>query len=738
MVYSSKRRNVLRDLLMLHFLPVSINFALLGLYTNRVLWAAPWPTTNVLNALQFAAKVHETLMVVSLANILLHHVKYRLLSSTLPLGLATSPFRLLDLTYLWSQEFSAAWWGQGGMSILDVVSILVHVFLFVLAAILGPASAISMLPRLREWRVATEIADVLLHGNTLQIYIGGELSDIYPSRITGSLAPEACDYNDFSQPQTNVCPRYGLEEILQTPLPVTLDFGNNQWVTGGHDNITIRTNMNSEAVPRTISTSFMSLARLNQTVQSIVDMTTAADVVMHFATRLVDYYYVTWWVLGGSSSGPVERAAPVVFKPYPVQPQAKRSRASWKQPYVSSLCSQQRHIPKLSGPISFQFFDSLFPTETNSGSSDYTTAVTLDSALLPTISENAEMDFVSISNLAIESNFTPSAAFIYTYQSNVTLCLVKAAWADSALSITQNSAAPTSVLAWGWLAPYHYSTSQDSGWFNDTNAPGSIYLDLDWLKALDYGTVRNYTSDNRFFKRFAQKCLDRSTVNGRLRDQNAPELKVTCMAYGLSIGITEGLSKVTDHFNVHALGSVEDYEGKHYGPSMTLSPWTRVETEIFLTMLGEQLLHANWTPSKLSPSEIKNTSTRLDFEITGKMYGYGFNDVTIIMAFVVLFIYVATVVLHIIITSFGTSWSSRAWKSLGEYFVLAIQSPAPTSMLDNTGGGVNKLSTWKSRVSVQELQRGNGVGFVIRKRSRPDAENSSEQVSKVRPDWRYS
>lgn len=726
---------------MLHFLPVSINFALLGLYTNRVLWAPPWPTTNVLNALQFAAKVHETLMVVSLANILLHHVKYRLLSSTLPLGLATSPFRLLDLSYLWSQEFSAAWWGQRGMSISDVVSIFVHVFLFVLAAILGPASAISMLPRLREWKIATEIADAPFYSTTLQVYIGAELSDIYPSRITGSLAPEACDYNNFSQPQTNGCPRYGLEDILQAPLPRNINYGDSQWASWSHDNITVQTNTYSDAAPRTISTSFMLLSGLNQTAQSIVDVTTAADVVLHFATRLVYYYYVkTWWQLGGSNSGLVERAATITFKLYPVQPQVKRSRSSWKQPNVSSFCSQQRHIPKLSGPTSFQFFESLFPTETDSDILNYTTAVTLDSALLPTTSENAEMDFVSISNLVTRPSFTPSAAFIYTYQSNVTLCLVKAAWIDSALSIAQNWAlTPGSALAWGWVSPYDFPISQNPGWFNVTNRPGSIYLDLDWLKALDYGTASKDTSDNRFFKRFAQKCLDGSTTNGRFPDQDGPELKVLCMAYGLSIGITEGLSKVTDHFNVHALGSVEDYEGKHYGPSMTLSPWTRVETNHDVGRpVSDILLYANWTPSKLSPSEIRNTSTRLDFEITEEVYGYGFNDVTIIMAFVVLFIYVATVFFHIIITCFGTSWSSRAWKSLGEYFVLAMQSPAPTSVLDNTGGGVKKPSTWKSRVSVQELQSGNGIGFVIRERSRPDDGHISEQVTKVRPDWRYS
>jgi hypothetical protein len=109
-VYSHKRRQILREVIMVHFMPVAINFTLLGMYLRRVSWTPPWPTTNVLNALQFAAKMHETLMITSLVTVLLHHIRYRLLSlgqRGLPLGLITSPFRLLDITYLWSREFLA-------------------------------------------------------------------------------------------------------------------------------------------------------------------------------------------------------------------------------------------------------------------------------------------------------------------------------------------------------------------------------------------------------------------------------------------------------------------------------------------------------------------------------------------------------------------------------------------------------------------------------------------------------
>lgn len=109
------------------------------------------------------------------------------------------------------------------------------------------------------------------------------------------------------------------------------------------------------------------------------------------------------------------------------------------------------------------------------------------------------------------------------------------------------------------------------------------------------------------------------------------------------------------------------------------------------------------------------------------------------MAIVVLFVYVATVFIHITITSLGTSWSSTAWASLGEYFVLAMQLPAPTSsVLDNTGWGVKELSTWKARVSVRELQGGKRLGLTVEEPGRLDAGDASERVTKVQPDSEYS
>lgn len=210
---------------MFHLLPVATNFTLLGLYAGQFLWAPPGPPTNVSNALQIAARFHETLMIASLGSVLLHNIRFNLLSSDgrgLPLGLITSPFRLSDISYLWSREFSAACRALRGSRLSEVIIVLIHLFLFILAAVLGPASAISMLPRLGERQITKTVTKAPFYNtqdrnHIYHVYLGGPLSDIFPRRITESFNPEACDYSRLSQAQTNTCPRTGLSDYCQRP-----------------------------------------------------------------------------------------------------------------------------------------------------------------------------------------------------------------------------------------------------------------------------------------------------------------------------------------------------------------------------------------------------------------------------------------------------------------------------------------------------------------------------------------
>jgi hypothetical protein len=73
---------------------VAITIGVLSLDSRSVFWTAPGPSTNsVLDAMQFAAKVHESLTAVSLFHVVIHYLRRDLLGSRgVPLGLLSSGF----------------------------------------------------------------------------------------------------------------------------------------------------------------------------------------------------------------------------------------------------------------------------------------------------------------------------------------------------------------------------------------------------------------------------------------------------------------------------------------------------------------------------------------------------------------------------------------------------------------------------------------------------------------------
>ncbi|KAK4222759.1 hypothetical protein QBC38DRAFT_460052 [Podospora fimiseda] len=94
-VLSRRRRWGLYYVLRFHVPSLIISIFLSALYSQNWIWHAPGPSEEMLNALKFAAKIHEGLIILSLTNILLHRLRYLLLHDQgVPLGLLSSPFQL--------------------------------------------------------------------------------------------------------------------------------------------------------------------------------------------------------------------------------------------------------------------------------------------------------------------------------------------------------------------------------------------------------------------------------------------------------------------------------------------------------------------------------------------------------------------------------------------------------------------------------------------------------------------
>lgn len=137
-----------------HLPAVAVTVTLLCLYAVEFHWPYGHPTAEELAALQFAAKGHEGLILVSLTDVLLSMISYGLMNSNVgvPLGFVSSPFYLgSPIRYLFSSELWSAIRHSVTRRIFPKTTGLVIIIAALLCIGASPLSAIAMIPR-EKWR----------------------------------------------------------------------------------------------------------------------------------------------------------------------------------------------------------------------------------------------------------------------------------------------------------------------------------------------------------------------------------------------------------------------------------------------------------------------------------------------------------------------------------------------------------------------------------------------------------
>jgi hypothetical protein len=129
---------------LLHLLPVSGAVVLLVLF-----WIQYWVGGKSDNgtSLQFAAKLHELLMQASLVDILLHVIRFQAISGYVPLGALSGAAKAPQLSYLWSLDFFSAILSPSFSARRKVAFVLSTLGLLSMTAVVGPSSAVLMIPR---------------------------------------------------------------------------------------------------------------------------------------------------------------------------------------------------------------------------------------------------------------------------------------------------------------------------------------------------------------------------------------------------------------------------------------------------------------------------------------------------------------------------------------------------------------------------------------------------------------
>ncbi|ESU15777.1 hypothetical protein FGSG_09236 [Fusarium graminearum PH-1] len=150
--------SVVGHLALFHLPPVVVTLALVVLYSVRIYWGKL--SDEQLSYLQFAAKGHETLILVSLADILMHRIRYTLLQDKggVPLGFLSSSFIIgSPISYLFSLELWAPLLrpvtkAKRTSIYIQLTGILI-VISIILSAAVAPLSAIAIIPRSGLWRI---------------------------------------------------------------------------------------------------------------------------------------------------------------------------------------------------------------------------------------------------------------------------------------------------------------------------------------------------------------------------------------------------------------------------------------------------------------------------------------------------------------------------------------------------------------------------------------------------------
>lgn len=179
----------------IHVIPIVTTILILVLNIRGVYIGADFTgpikseTLNLL-LLQIAAKIHELMIVGSLAVIVLHAVRYELLfGDGLPLGLIGSGISFSQLEFFFRKEFygSTIYWFNHKHTARKICFIVLLIACGLITTLAGPSSATLLVPKTQSWP----------SGGT-EYFLNGTSDDLWPIDLSGEL-PELqsmCNLNN--------------------------------------------------------------------------------------------------------------------------------------------------------------------------------------------------------------------------------------------------------------------------------------------------------------------------------------------------------------------------------------------------------------------------------------------------------------------------------------------------------------------------------------------------------------
>lgn len=164
-LFPRNRAKAFGHFLLFHAVPVggAIALIVLNIKTRYYGTNGRW-----VSALQFVAKAHELLMQASIVTVMIAYLQYLLTQKrAVPFGAMFSAYQVGQMSYLWSPEFRATLTTSDFSGTVKTIFLLFVPLSILLAAGVGPSSAIAMQPRSVNMTVPIYLISLNLTENTL-------------------------------------------------------------------------------------------------------------------------------------------------------------------------------------------------------------------------------------------------------------------------------------------------------------------------------------------------------------------------------------------------------------------------------------------------------------------------------------------------------------------------------------------------------------------------------------------
>ncbi|KAI0553218.1 hypothetical protein F4679DRAFT_532412 [Xylaria curta] len=493
-IRSSAIGPALRHCLVFHFPALAFTTALLILYLKYASWN---PTADQLGALLIAAKVHEALIITSLFDIAMYHIRRGLLGHRgVPYGLLPAPFQLTSPLYLFTPEF---WSCLRSTNLHSSLLALLLIISFVLAALSGASSGIIIIPKL-GWRATSS--------NSPSGYVMANSTPVFPLNIDLSLVTEKCsNHSTYSGILFDHCPYQGL-----TDYGVTL--------YANFDRMSDRPN----TVNLTISNS--DLRNFNYwnsgKGQLIAATTPLKSVDSIFRDTINDRSAMNDWSF--SRVNPIKLVADIR--------DAKGDAMTMKQPRVITQCSKIGSNYETDPPYYEFLLSRFFYPQFN---------FTVPTTVFPLGSE-ADLGFIDLNEYLPDSINASVAIWVWvpstTYGASLTVCLIDARWVETdAWILPLNS---------GYKVQHSLAINTNQTTYKNVSNTGDdlIRIDPAWANFLDW-PIYNRTALMPLLsnKTSVFGLLKRYLGQGASIDLNNPAFT------GLTIILTEALATVPSSWN---------------------------------------------------------------------------------------------------------------------------------------------------------------------------------------------